>query len=343
MPKPTPRMAAPLALLLMVAACAPPPPAADAGAATGAAVDPADACARQAANVDAARGLFAGSVIAGAALGAAAGGGVSVRVGIVPGSAAMLGAMAAGALVGAAAGAAAGDYLERRRRDAADEIALSAAVAADIARENENLDLARNAAEFLIDCRLRRAQDIREALAEGRISAASAEAGLAALRSAAQQDAARIAAIDERIRARDTEFAPAIDALAPGARTEGVAEAPGQSAPVRAVAPLPLRPRARPDATAVALAEIPAGTAVQLRRSRDPDFVAVETTAGQRLGYAPAAAFPGAAPRQPPPIAGPETALRYLAATNVVRRDNFSETLADATRAASGQGFEPGI
>jgi hypothetical protein len=326
-------------VLLLATACAPAPTAAPPDSF---ATDPADACAAQQRNFAHARSLFAASVITGAAVGAVAGSAVRLRiggVGVVPGSAMALGGLAAGAL----AGAAVGSYLDQRRREAGDEAALAAAVAGDIARENDNLDLARNAAEFLLDCRLRRAADIREATREGRLPAPQAQAQLDTLRAQAARDLALAREVEARIAARDSELAPAMDALAPGARAEGAAESPAAGAPVAATAPLALPLRARPEATAVTVATVPAGGAVLLRPAREPDFVAVETQAGQRLGYVPAASFPSAPVARTPAPPPPGAPLRVLAASNVVRRDNFRETVGDLSRAAAGQGFEPGI
>ncbi len=320
----------PLALLAALAACAPATPGAPGSSPV--AIDPNDACGRQRANLDLARGLFAGAVIAGAAGGAAIGAGLAPRRGgviIVPGSVAV-----AGALLGAAAGAAAADYLTERRRAAPDDATLRQAVAADIERENANLDLARNAAEFLLDCRLRAAADIRAAVAEGTLTSAAAAPRLESLRAAAAADAALAREIAARIATRDAELAPAMEALAPGARAEGADAAPA----VESTTALPLPLRARPDATAVRVATLPAGTQVALRPSRDPDFVAVERPGGVRLGYVPASSFGAAAPARRAPRA--EEPLRFLAATNVARRDNFAETVGDLGRAAEGQGFE---
>lgn len=328
-----------LAAALLLGACTQPvpPPATPATFVT----DPGDACAAQQQNFANARNLFAASVITGAALGTAAGSAVRIRiggVGVVPGSVAAIGGLAAGAL----AGAAVGSYLEQRRREAGDDAALAGAVAGDLARENENLDLARNAAEFLLDCRLRRARDIREAVRAGTLPAAQAEAQLATLRAEAGRDLALAREVEARIAARDGELAPAMEALAPGARAEGAADSPAAAPPVSARAPTPLPLRARPEATAVTVATVPAGRPVVLRPAREPDFVAVETPAGERLGYVPAASFPSApvARAVPAPANAP---LRVLAASNVVRRDNFRETVGDLSRAAAGQGFEPGI
>ncbi len=328
-----------MAALLLVTACAPSP--APAPPTDGFATDPADACAAQQRNLANARSLFAASVITGAAVGGAAGSTVRIRIGgigVVPGSAMALGGLAAGAL----AGAAVGSYLEQRRAAAADDAALAAAVTSDVARENDNIDLARNAAEFLLDCRLRRAADIREAVRAGTLPDAQGSAQLATLRAQAARDLALARDVESRIAARDGELAPAIDSLAPGARAEGTTESPASAVPVAATAPLALPLRARPEATAVTVATVPAGGAVLLRPAREPDFLAVETPAGQRLGYVPAASFPATpvARASAPPASAP---LRVLAASNVVRRDNFRETVGDLSRAAAGQGFEPGI
>ena len=166
--------------MLLLGACTQAPPPAPGVAAI--APDPNDACARQQQNFANARNLFAASVITGAAVGAVAGSAVRIRIGgfgVAPGAVGALGGLAAGAL----AGAAVGSYLDQRRREAGDDAALAAAVAGDVAKENENLDLARNAAEFLLDCRLRRAQDIREA---ARARHAAAGAGRGAARHAAR-------------------------------------------------------------------------------------------------------------------------------------------------------------
>jgi len=334
-----PRIA--LAALLLLGACTPAPPQAPGPAAFT--PDPNDACAAQQQNFAHARNLFAAAVVTGAAVGtvgALAGRAVGIRIGggALPGSTAILGGLAAGAL----AGAAVGTYLEQRRREAGDDAALAGAVSADLARENANLDLARNAAEFLLDCRLRRAQDIREATRAGTLPAAQAEAQLATLRAQAGRDLALAREVEARIAARDAELAPAMESLAPGARAEGAAEAVGAAPAVAATSPTALPLRARPEATAVTIATVPAGRPVLLRPARDPDFVAVEAEGGARLGYVPAASFPAApvARAVAPPANAP---LRVLAASNVVRRDNFRETVGDLSRAAAGQGFEPGI
>jgi hypothetical protein len=335
------RIAPPLAFagVLLASACAPAPTASTPDVAAFAA-DPNDACARQQQNFANARNLFAASVITGAAVGAVAGSAVQVRIGGfgVPGSAAMLGGLAAGAL----AGAAVGSYLEQRRRESGDDAALATAVAGDLARENDNLDLARNAAEFLLDCRLRRAQDIREAARAGTLPAPQAQAQLATLQAQAGRDLELAREVEARIATRDGELAPAMEALAPGARAEGAAEAVSAAPAMPATAPIALPLRARPEATAVTVATVPAGQPVLLRPAREPGFVAVEAAGGTRLGYVPAASFPAAptARAVPPP---PNAPLRVLAASNVVRRDNFRETVGDLSRAAAGQGFEPGI
>jgi hypothetical protein len=122
---------------------------------------------------------------------------------------------------------------------------------------------------------------------------------------------------------------------------------------VRPARPVPLQ--AAPVAAAPAPAAAPVVAARQevvVRPARNPDFVAVETPAGQPLGFAPVAVFSippaqtraiSAAAMAPPPTdAAPTGRLRTLASTNIVRRDNFREAVGDLQRAVSSGGFELG-
>ncbi len=96
----------------------------------------------------------------------------------------------------------------------------------------------------------------------------------------------------------------------------------------------------RPDAGSAEVAQINAREVVATRPG-PAGYVQVETASGVR-GYAPADAFP-AAPRGQRVAAEPSggSDVRSLAATNISRRDNFSESVGNAERlAAAGGGFE---
>ncbi|MBR0672886.1 hypothetical protein, partial [Neoroseomonas soli] len=120
---------------------------------------------------------------------------------------------------------------------------------------------------------------------------------------------------------------------------------------VRPARPVPLQAAPVAAAAPATTAQIQPRQEVQVRPARNPDFVAVETPAGERLGYAPVAVFsippaqmraisvPAAAPGAE---AAPAGRVRTLASTNIARRDNFRDAVRDLERAVSSGGFEVG-
>ncbi len=72
------------------------------------------------------------------------------------------------------------------------------------------------------------------------------------------------------------------------------------------------------------------------------NFARVETSSGV-VGYVPASAVGVRGLGTPEASVGGRGAdgeFRQLAASNIARRDNFSESVANADRLAQGQGFE---
>ncbi|WP_421988718.1 hypothetical protein [Roseococcus sp.] len=95
----------------------------------------------------------------------------------------------------------------------------------------------------------------------------------------------------------------------------------------------------RPDAGSSQVAQINAREVVATRPG-PPGYVQVETASGVR-GYAPADAFPAQPRGRQSASAEGGTDVRSLAATNLSRRDNFTESVGNAERlAAAGGGFE---
>ncbi len=298
--------------------------------------DGTDACRPQIEQFDSSAAYFAAPIVAGAVV-IGAGGVLGTRPGVI------------GALVwaasSAAAAAAAATYLEQRQRDTnGDADALATAVASDIDQENTHIAQSQRTLDAVTDCRLREAQRVQAAARAGEMQRREAEQRLAALRQQAERDLAISQGVQQRIQARTEEFATGVDAVAPNARSappprpRAVAARPAQPVTLQA-APLPSAPRVA--------AQVPARQQVQVVPTRNPEFVAVETPSGQRLGYAQAAVF-SIPPTQtravsvPAVASGAEAArVRTLVSTNIARREGFAESVADLQRAVSS-GFELG-
>ena len=330
-----------------------------------------DVCRPQLVQFDSAGEFFAGPIIAGAALGAAAGAGTAAAFPRTGPISALIG-LAVGAGVGAAAGAAVGNYLEQRRREAGeDQAALDRLVAADLERENAGIDQAQRSFDALLDCRVRAAQQVREAARSGALPAPEAQARLAEIQERTRRDVELAKRVSTRIAERGNDLDTAIDALAPDVRPQvASANATVQAVVVPAVAAQPSVPvRVRPDPAAPAVAQVTPQQPVRVRPARTPGFAVVETESGQRLGYAPVEAFstrgagrvatpvrlamPPSPFALPPPdattanaagagAAVPAGRVRSLAATNIARRDNFIESVRHAESLAN-LGFETAI
>lgn len=330
-PRPS-RLAPVLAAAVLLTACAEGVPGADG----------ADACAAQAAELDRSGEFFAVPIVAGGVAVIGTGGVLGTRPGVV--GAVVWGATSAAAALTAVA------YVDQRRREAAgNEAALATAVGNDIDRENGGLSQSQTAVDRVLECRLREAQRVRAAARAGEIQRQQAQAQLAVLRAQAERDLAVSRTIEQRVQTRATDLDAGVQAVGANA----------QPAPPRrpAVAVRPTRPvplQSAPVAAApppAAAAAVPARQEVVVRPARNPDFVEVQTPAGQPLGYAPVAVFaiPAAQTRalaMPAVATGADVAptgrLRTLASTNIVRRDNFREAVGDLQRAVTSGGFELG-
>lgn len=326
------RLAPALAAALLLGACADATPGADGP----------DACAAQAAELDRSAAFFAAPIVAAGVAVIGTGGVLGTRPGVI-------GALVWGATSAAAAMTAVA-YVDQRRREAAgDEAALATAVGNDIDRENAGLAQGQAAVDSVLDCRLREAARVRAAARAGEIRRQQAEAQLAAIRAQAERDLATTRRMEQQAQARATDLEAGVQAVA--------AAAPPPRPPRPAVTVRPANPVPLQAAPVAAAPPAPAAPAVAARQqvvvtpTRNPDFVAVQTPAGQPLGYAPVAVFaiPAAQTRAlalPAATAGADAApagrLRTLASTNIVRRDNFREAVGDLQRAVSAGGFELG-
>ena len=325
-----------LAAALMLTACA-----ADSGPGALPPDDGTDACRTQAAALDRSAEFFAVPLVAGGVAVIGAGGVLGTRPGVI--GALVWGATSAAAAVTAVA------YVDQRRREAAgNEAALATAVGNDIDRENAGLAQSQAALDSVLDCRLREARRVQEAARAGAIQRAQAEAQLARMRAQAERDLAMSRAIEQRVQARAADLDAGVAAVAE-ARP---APPPRPAVTVRPARPVPLQAAPVPSAPPVAATPtVAARQEVRVRPARNPDFVAVETPAGQPLGFAPAAVFsiPASQTRAiampamaPAADAAPAARLRTLASTNIVRRDNFREAVGDLQRVVSSGGFELG-
>ncbi|MBL6453836.1 SH3 domain-containing protein [Belnapia sp. T6] len=312
-----------------------------AGCATGrneriGADDGSDACRPQLVALDSTGNYYAEDIIRGAAIGAVSGGVLGGLIGAAATGRTRDIAIGAGAgvLAGGAVGAA-GGYLAARQRQAQDQASLSAAVGGDLASENAQLDRTQLAFNQLVDCRLMAAETIRQDVRSGRLAPEAGRAQMAALRGRMQQDIAIARRINDRIGTRGAEFDTAIDAVAPGTRQDVAARQPAP-APARTRAPVPLR--IRPEPSAPQIDQVAANEPVTVRPVQG-NYALVETSSGIR-GYAPASSFPGRRPAAVPAPTGGDGSVRELAASNIAKRDNFSESVTNAERVAGGQGFE---
>lgn len=215
---------------------------------------------------------------------------------------------------------------------------------AEMTRENADLDSLQIAFDSLLYCRWIEARTVRADLTAGRVPRPQAEARMAALRARLRADLDRartvLAELEQRAAAREA----ALEAVAPGSRETAARSrrARGAATSVVAAATVPLR--LRPDAGAPEVGRVAAGQNVTVRPAEN-GFAYVEGGGGQVRGYAAAAAFQAAeralaAQRAAEGRDSPTTAaIRRLAATNIARRDNFSESVTLAENAAVS-GFE---
>jgi hypothetical protein len=301
-----------------------------------------DVCRPQLVALDSTGDYFAEDIIRGAAIGAVGGAALGALVAAASGGRG--GNIATGAAIGAVAGGAAGaasGYFAARQQQAADQAALNRSIAGDLAAENAQLDRTQIAFNQLMDCRFGTAQRIRADLRSGRITRPQAEAAMTDLRARTQRDIQVAQNINGRITQRGAEFDTAIENVAPGTKQRALAGASiGRRVPVQSRAAVPLK--LRPDPAAPEVAQISPRERVTLQPASG-GYALVETASGVR-GYAPVGSFPEARNlgSRPALAAAPanDGDVRSLAASNIARRDNFTESVANAERLAQGQGFE---
>jgi outer membrane lipoprotein SlyB len=293
-----------------------------------------DACRTEVVALDSTGDFFGEAILQGAAIGALGG---ALIGGLVSGR--WEGALA-GAVAGGAAGAATG-YLAAVQRQAQDQQAVTAQIMNDLSRENAQLDRTQVAFNQLMDCRFHSAERVRVAVREGRISRPAGQAQMAEIRARTERDIQLAQTISGRIGTRGAEFDTAIDTVVPGGKesVQRSVASRSQAVQVRARQSVPVR--LTPSSSSVQVAQINARDVVSARPGRD-GFTLVETSSGVR-GYAPAEAFQttrgqAAALGQAPEAAGGD--VRSLAATNLVRREGFNDSLGNAQRLAQSGGFE---
>jgi outer membrane lipoprotein SlyB len=303
--------------------------------------DGSDPCRTQLVALDSTGNFFAEDIIRGAVIGAAGG---AILGGLLAAAAGGRGGnIAAGAAIGGVAGAAVGGtagYWQARQQQAQDQASLRGAIAGDLQVENANLDRTWLAYNQLMDCRFATANRIRDDLRAGRTSRPLAEAQMADLRAKTQRDLQLARTINGRIEERGQQFDVAIENVAPGLKDQVLAGARvGRVVPAQARQPVALK--LRPDPAAPDVLRVGAQERVTLRPAQN-GYTLVETSSGLR-GYAPPGAFPEARNLGPAPVqpaVASDGDVRSLAATNIARRDNFSQSLANSERLAQGAGFE---
>jgi len=296
------------------------------------AADPADQCRPFVVALDSTGNFFAEDIIKGALIGAAGG---ALLGGLV-------GRNVRGAAIGAAAGAVAGaatGYWVALNQQSRDQAVLASRVQTDLTRENAEIDRSQQAFDALMDCRFGQAKAVRQDVAERRITLEEGRARMAQIRGWAERDIALARQINARIATRGAEFETAAENLQPGTKSQIAAQKAAAPPPRQAVATRAAPVRLRPDPASPEIATLAAQERVTVTGARD-GFALVETPTGTR-GYTPAETLrvgAGQVTATAAPRAGGSD-VQTLAATNVAKRDNFSESVQVAERASAG-GFD---
>lgn len=296
------------------------------------AADPADQCRPFVVALDSTGNFFAEDIIKGAVIGAAGG---AILGGILGGN--VRGA-AIGAATGAIAGAAAG-YWYALNQQSRDQAVLATRVQNDLSRENAEIDRSQQAFDALIDCRFAQAKQLRLDVAEKRLTLEQGRARMAQIRAWTERDIALARQINARIETRGAEFEAAAENLQPGTKSQIAAQKAAAPAARQAVTTRATPVRLRPDPAAPEIAQLAPRETVTVTGGRD-GFALVETPSGMR-GYAPADTLRigTASVVTPRSVVSGGTDVQTLAATNVAKRDNFSQSVQVAERAAAS-GFE---
>lgn len=294
-----------------------------------------DMCRTEVVALDSTGNFFGEDIVRGAAIGAVGG---ALLGGLVSGR--WEGALA-GAVAGGAAGAATG-YWVAVQRQGQDQQAVTAQIINDLSRENAELDRTQVAFNQLMDCRFHSADRVRVAVREGRISRPAGQAQMADIRGRTQRDIQLARTISGRIGTRGAEFDTAVDNVVPGGKESVQRSVASRSQSVRVSARRPVPVRLTPSSSSVQVAEVNAREVVSARPGRD-GFTLIETSSGVR-GYAPTEAFQATTRGQAVPSGQLPDArggdVRTLAATNLVRREGFNDSLGNVERLAQSGGFE---
>jgi len=175
-------------------------------------------------------------------------------------------------------------------------------------------------------------------VAEKRLTLEQGRARMAQIRAWTERDIALARQINARIETRGAEF-EAAENLQPGTKSQIAAQKAAAPAARQAVTTQATPVRLRPDPAAPEIAQLAPHETVTVTGGRD-GFALVETPSGMR-GYAPADTLRigTASVVTPRSVVSGGTDVQTLAATNVAKRDNFSQSVQVAERAAAS-GFE---
>ena len=299
-----------------------------------------DACRAYVVQLDSTGNFYGEDIVRGAAIGAGTG---ALAGGLLAAATGRRGSdILAGAAIGAVAGGVIGGtagYIQARQRQAQNQGALVQAVGGDLANENRQLDATQLAFNQLVDCRVNAANQIRAGVRAGRIGRDQGMALMAYQRDMMRRDIALAQTINQKIGTRGAEFDSAIETISPGTKGQVQARRTVRTTPTTARVSAPIR--IRPDAGAAEIGQLSRNESVTVSPAQG-NFARVETSSGV-VGYVPASSV-GVRGLGSPEAGiggrGQDGEFRQLAASNIARRDNFSESVATADRLAQGQGFE---
>lgn len=299
-----------------------------------------DACRAYVVQLDSTGNFYGEDIVRGAAIGAGTG---ALAGGLLAAATGRRGSdILAGAAIGAVAGGVIGGtagYIQARQRQAQNQGALVQAVGGDLANENRQLDATQLAFNQLVDCRVNAANQIRAGVRAGRIGRDQGMALMTYQRDMMRRDVALAQTINQKIGTRGAEFDSAIETISPGTKGQVQARRAVRATPTTARVSAPIR--IRPDAGAAEIGQLSRNETVTVSPAQG-NFARVETSSGV-VGYVPANSV-GVRGLGSPEAGiggrGQDGEFRQLAASNIARRDNFSESVATADRLAQGQGFE---
>ncbi|MBW6398682.1 SH3 domain-containing protein [Roseomonas sp. HJA6] len=299
-----------------------------------------DVCRAYVVQLDSTGDFYAEDILRGAAVGAGLGALGGLAIGLATGRRG--GDLAAATAIGAVAGGVAGGvggYIQARQRQAQNQGALVQAVGGDLTNENRQLEATQVAFNQLVDCRVNAANRIRSDVRAGVISRDQGMALMTYQRDLMRRDVALAQQINQKIGTRGAEFDSAIETIAPGTKQQMVARRTVAARPTTARVSAPIR--IRPDDGAAQVGQLNRSESVTVTPA-EGNFARVETSSGV-VGYVPANAVGVRGLGSPSASVsgrGEDGQFRQLAATNIARRDGFSESVENADRLAQGQGFE---